>query len=48
MNSLPNYPVNANDKDKFSKFPTKHHDKNPKYTFDDKQKKNWLLIVLSY
>jgi len=37
MNSIPNYTANATDKDKFSKFPIKHHDKNPKYKFDDKQ-----------
>jgi len=37
LNSIPNYGNNTNDKDKFSKFPMKHQDKNPKYVFNEKQ-----------
>ena len=34
LNSIPNYGTSGKDKDKFSKFPTKHQDKTPKYVFN--------------
>jgi len=34
MHSIPNY--GTKDNDKFAKFPVKHHDKHPKYLFNDK------------
>jgi len=37
VNSIPTYTNTATDKDKFSKFPTKHQGKNPKYVFDKKE-----------
>jgi len=37
VNSIPTYTNTATDKDKFSKFPTKHNSKNPKYVFDKKE-----------
>jgi len=37
INSIPTYAATIKDKDKFSKFPTKHHNKTPKYVFDGKQ-----------
>jgi len=35
VNSIPNYGTTGKDKDKFSKFPTKHQDKNPKYIYSE-------------
>jgi len=35
--SIPNHKPTGKDKDKFSKFPTKPHTKQPRYSFDDKQ-----------
>jgi len=36
MHSIPNYGNTNKDSDKFSKFPMKHHNKNPKYMFNEK------------
>jgi len=36
MHSIPNYGTATKDNDKFAKFPAKHHDKHPKYAFNDK------------
>jgi len=35
MNGIPPYATTVTDKDKFLKFPMKHHDKNPKCVYDE-------------
>ncbi len=36
MHSIPNYGNATKDKDRFAKFPAKHHDKHPTYAFNEK------------
>jgi len=36
MHSIPNYGTAIKDKDRFAKFPAKHHDRHPTYAFNEK------------